>query len=151
MFLKASCLPLSLISLGLLYPSLLGAADEGGEREVDNMHHFMEYVFEPRYKEIKKTVNLAPSKPGFKKIKACGLTLAEAANLLMRRAPEDATKEEKLTWVKYARDVREHAALLYQAAREKNHLKVVATYRQTIGKCNVCHQQFADGKYQLSP
>ncbi len=151
MFRKITCLLISSISLGMWYPSLLFAGDEEGEREVDNMHHFMEYVFEPRYKEIKETINLEPSKPGFKKIKACGLTLAEAANLLMRRAPEDLTKDEKLTWVKYARDVREHAASLYQAAREKNHLKVVAIYRQTIGKCNVCHQQFADGKYQLSP
>lgn len=151
MFRKTTCLLISLISLGSWYPSLLVAADEEGEREVDNMHHFMEYVFEPRYKELKGTINLEPSKSRFKKIKACGLTLAEAANLLMRRAPEGVTKEEKLTWVKYARDVREHAASLYQAAREKNHLKVVATYRQTIGKCNACHQQFADGKYQLSP
>lgn len=151
MFFKATCLQAGFILLGLWYPSFLGAADEAGEREVDNMHHFMEYVFEPRYKEIKETINLPPSKPGFKKIKSCGLTLAEAANLLMRRTPEDATEEEKLTWVRYAYDVREHAASLYQAAREKNHSKVVATYRQTIGKCNACHQQFADGKYQLSP
>ena len=121
------------------------------DEAVDNMHHLMEYVFEPRYKELKEVVALSPSKKRFKKVKACGLTLAEAANLLIRRSPEDAGVEEKELWVKYARDVREQASILYQAARKKDHPQVVAAYRQTIGKCNVCHQKFADGKYQLSP
>ena len=70
MFRKITCLLISSISLGMWYPSLLFAADEEGEREVDNMHHFMEYVFEPRYKEIKETIKLEPSLPGVYKINA---------------------------------------------------------------------------------
>lgn len=147
--------PCFCLTLPIFFSTLLLWAPEPvsstPEEPVDNMHHLMEYVFEPRYKELKEVVPLSPSKKEFKKVKACGLTLAEAANLLIRRPPEGVGLEEKELWVKYARDVREQASILYQAARKKDHPQVVAAYRQTIGKCNVCHQKFADGKYQLSP
>jgi len=140
----------SLLFLALVYPPL-ATCDESDDGAVDNMHHFMEYVFEPRYKELKQTVMMGNLKGELKKIKSCGLTLAEAANVLMRRPPKGVAQEEKSLWVSYASDVRDQAAALYQAARKKDVVEISAAYRQTIRKCNLCHQKFAEGKYQLDP
>lgn len=56
----------------------------------DDMHHFMEYVFEPNYKRLKALMAAKPKdKQTWKSIKGDSLTLAECANLLLTRASDE--------------------------------------------------------------
>ncbi len=131
-----------------------GSLTSGGEAEesipgpVDNMHHFMEYVFEPAYKRLRASLSTAPAdKASWKAVKGDALTLAEASNLLLRRAPKD----NHGLWVERATDVRQQGARLFQAARKSDYPTSRIAYRAMIDNCNQCHQKFADGKYQLKP
>ena len=115
---------------------------------VDNMHHFMEYVFEPAYKRLRTSLATAPAdKAAWKAVKGDALTLAEAANLLIRRAPKD----NHGLWVERATDVRQQGARLFHAARKSDYATSQLAYRAMLSNCNQCHQKFADGKYQLDP
>lgn len=138
--------------------SLIGGivADEGFAAEpqlstpeaVDNMHHFMEYVFEPNYKRLRTGLAAAPSeKADWKAIKGDSLTLAEAANLLLMRLP----KENSAVWISRATAVRHQGGLLFEAARKSDYQAARRAYLRMLNNCNACHKSFADGKYQLEP
>ena len=138
---------LLIIGSGVLY-----AEDGPANKPIDSMHHFMEYVFEPRYKELKQALAAEPvDKQTWKKIKVSSLTLAEAANLLITRPPNEAQEDQKALWSGYARDVRSEATVVFQAARKKQFASVRNAFHSTIQKCNACHQMFAEGEYQLEP
>ena len=47
--------------------------------------------------------------------------------------------------------VRDTGGKLYHAAKEKDEASAQEVYRAMLKHCNACHQQFADGKYQLEP
>ena len=112
------------------------------------MHHFMEYVFEPNYKRLKAAMADEPQdKKIWKAIKGNALTLAECANLLLMRAAD----EDPDDWRKLSIEVRAHGGELYEAARASDYAAAGKAYRSMIGKCNACHNQFADGEYQLEP
>lgn len=114
----------------------------------DDMHHFMEYVFEPNYKRLKKAMADRPGqKQVWKQIKGDALTLAECANLLMLRAPEENPGE----WKKLSVAVREQGGWLYQAARKADYSQARVAYTGMLQRCNTCHQKFADGEHQLEP
>ena len=115
---------------------------------VDNMHHFMEYVFEPNYKRLKAGLAEAPAdKAAWKAIKGDSLTLAEGTNLLLMRAPE----KNPGAWKAMAVEVRGHGSDLFQAARKSDFKAARTSYESMISRCNACHKQFANGKYQLAP
>ncbi|MDP7206056.1 MAG: hypothetical protein QGH11_10820, partial [Pirellulaceae bacterium] len=79
----------------------------------DDMHHFMEYVFEPSYKRLKVAMASEPAdKQTWKGIKGDALTLAECANLLAMRTP----KEDGYGWKPFSLRVRGYGSQLYQAA-----------------------------------
>ena len=114
----------------------------------DDMHHFMEYVFEPNYKRLKATMADEPTdKKTWKAIKGDALTLAECANLLLTRAPD----EKGDRWRELSAAVRSRGGELYQAAREADYAAARTAYLNMLYKCNSCHQQFADGEHQLQP
>ena len=138
--------------LVIMSSDILCAEDGHAFKPIDSMHHFMEYVFEPRYKELKQALAAKPiDKQTWKKIKAGSLTLAEAANLLITRPPGDAQDDEKKLWIGYARAIRSETTALFQAARKKQFVSVRTAFHSTIQKCNACHQKFAEGKFQLEP
>lgn len=115
---------------------------------VDNMHHFMEYVFEPNYKRLKASLATEPTdKQAWKAVKGDALTLAEGANLLLLRLPDEDAEDWKLMAV----EVRGHGAALFQAARKPDYSAAQQAYKTMLKSCNACHQQFADGKHQLAP
>lgn len=125
------------------------AADAPAIKPVDDsMHHFMEYVFEPGYKRLKADLAKAPEgKAGWKAVKGDSLTIAEAANLLLIRLPEDNAAD----WKAHAVAVRSEGAALYQAARKSDFATARKHWETMITKCNACHKQFADGEHQLKP
>lgn len=114
----------------------------------DDMHEFMEYVFEPPYKRLKAVLAEAPAdRSAWKGIKSDSLILAEAANLLLHRAPDEAAKK----WMENAQQVRQQGGQLYQAAKKRDFELTRKHFAATLKKCNHCHDQFADGEHQLSP
>ena len=114
----------------------------------DDMHHFMEYVFEPSYKRLKAAMAAEPSdKQAWKGIKGDALTLAECANLLAMRMP----KENGYGWKPFSLQVRGHGSQLYQAARKSDYPAARKAYTSMLQQCNACHKKFADGEHQLTP
>jgi hypothetical protein len=114
----------------------------------DDMHHFMEYVFEPNYKRLKVGLATEPKdKSAWKAVKGDALTLAEGANLLLSRAP----KEKADVWRKLSVDVRTYGGDVYQAARKSDFATARKCYVAMLRCCNSCHKQFADGEHQLKP
>jgi hypothetical protein len=83
----------------------------------------------------------------WKGIKGDALTLAECANLLSMRAPD----EDAPQWRKLSDTVRTHGAELYQAARKSDYTTARKAYVEMLDNCNACHQKFADGEHQLKP
>ena len=113
----------------------------------DDMHHFMEYVFEPIYKRLKAALATEPAdKQVWKGIKGDALTLAECANLLAMRVPEDG-----YMWKDISIQVRGHGSQLYQAARKSDYPAARKAYVSMLQQCNACHKKFADGNYLLKP
>lgn len=114
----------------------------------DSMHHFMEYVFEPNYKRLRVSMADEPAdKQVWKAIKGDALTLAESANLLLMRTPE----EDADTWRELSATVRGHGSDLYQAARKSDYAAASKAYTTMLKSCNACHDHFADGEHQLEP
>ena len=113
-----------------------------------DMHEFMEYVFQPTYKRLKESMAI-PEKDNaaWKSIKSDSLILAEGGNLLLFRGQDS----ESQNWNKHASTIRKLGGQLYQAAKQKNQADSQTAYRAMIQNCNACHQDFADGEYQLSP
>lgn len=114
----------------------------------EDMHEFMEYVFEPAFKRLKLAMAAAPAdNAGWKILKGEGLVLAEGGNLTMLRAPA----EETATWNAMSADVRDHGKGLYTAAKMKNFDEAKKSYVAMIHSCNACHDKFAGGEHQLEP
>ncbi|QDU36044.1 hypothetical protein Mal4_03270 [Maioricimonas rarisocia] len=124
-----------------------GAAVEPVE---DDMHEFMEYVFQPTFKRLKPAMASEPeNNAGWKTIKSDALILAEGGNLLLSRAPED--KDEADAWAKLSVAVRKSGGELYAAAKKREYKGARGAYETMIRHCNACHDEFAGGEYQLSP
>lgn len=114
----------------------------------DDMHEFMEYVFQPTYKRLKVSMATSEKDNGtWKSIKSDSLILAEGGNLLLIRGPESDAQD----WNKHATTIRDFGGQLYRAAKKKDDTESQKVYRLMIQNCNDCHQQFADGKHQLQP
>lgn len=114
----------------------------------DSMHEFMEYVFQPTYRRLKKAMAEAPANnSGWKAIKSDTLILAESCNLLFDRAPETDADD----WNRFAAESRTEGAALYQAARKKDFEASSTSWKKMLESCNACHRQFENGKHILTP
>lgn len=124
------------------------AEDNKAEVVEDSMHEFMEYVFQPTYRRLKKTMAEAPAdNSGWKAMKSDSLILAESCNLLFARTPD----EDGTDWNQHAAASRKDGADLYKAARSKDFEKATAAYKSMLVNCNACHRQFENGKHILTP
>lgn len=123
-------------------------AVEGPEIVEDSMHEFMEYVFQPTYRRLKKTMATEPANnAGWKAMKSDSLILAESCNLLFQRTPE----EDGADWNQHSIDSRSGGAALYQAARKKDFAAATKSWQAMLESCNACHRQFENGKHILTP
>ncbi|MCA9176638.1 MAG: hypothetical protein KDB14_19250 [Planctomycetales bacterium] len=114
----------------------------------DDMHEFMEYMFEPAFKRVRTAMASEPAdRGGWKAIKGDSLVLAEACNLLLSRGPEEKGDE----WKKLAAVVRGHGSDFYGAAKKRDFAAARKSYESMVASCNKCHQIFADGEHQLTP
>jgi hypothetical protein len=124
------------------------AAEPAPEPVDDDMHHFMEYVFEPSYKRLRaEMAKETKDKAVWKAVKGDALTLAECANLLLLRAPDVDADD----WRELSTAVRTEGSALYQAARKSDADAAKKAYLGMLTKCNACHEQFAGGEHQLQP
>jgi hypothetical protein len=114
----------------------------------DDMHEFMEYVFQPTYLRLKQSMAAEPKEnASWKAIKSDSLILAEGGNLLLHRLPKD----DAAAWAEQSGSVRALGAELYQAAKKKDYAAARQSYEAMLKKCNACHDQFAHGEHQLAP
>lgn len=114
----------------------------------EDMHEFMEYVFQPTYRRLKAAMAEKPAdRSGWKAIKSDALILAESCNLLFARTPEDNGSD----WNHHAAASRKDGAALYRSARDQNFEKASTAYKSMLENCNACHRQFEDGRHILSP
>lgn len=143
---RGSAFTLSLAAIVLVAAlPLLNAEDKPSaaapQAVEEDMHEFMEYVFEPGYKRLKAALAAKPAdKEAWKPIKGDALTLAEACNLLFDRAPE----EHADIWNSSTAGSRTSAAALYQAAKAGDLAAAESAWRETLTNCNKCHQKFAE-------
>lgn len=128
----------------------LAASDPAAVKPIDSdMHHFMEYGYEPAYLRLKEVLARNPAdKAAWKPVKGDALTLAELTNLLVTRAPDAKAAKD---WTKHAFAVRTEGENLYQAARKQDLTAAKKAWGAMIQNCNACHKQFADGEHQLKP
>lgn len=114
----------------------------------EDMHEFMEYVFQPPYKRLRASLSEAPAdKKAWKSIKSDALILAESANLLLARQPTRDSQD----WVAHATAVRIAGTDFYQSAKKQDYRAARATFAMMLTKCNGCHEQFEDGQHILEP
>lgn len=113
---------------------------------VDDMHHFMEYVCEPSYKDLQQLLASEPtSRPEWKSLKNHAMVLAESSALVADRGPEEASESKQ--WKSISLAVHRHGTSLYKSAGKyadaKKHFGLM------VDQCNKCHTVFAEGKHQL--
>lgn len=114
----------------------------------DDMHEFMEYVFQPPYKRLKAAIAVAEKDNAtWKSIKSDALILAESGNLLLGRGPDG----DEADWNKHSVASRDFGGQLYRAAKAKDSEKTVRAYKLMLESCNACHQQFSGGDPELTP
>ena len=142
------------VSIGLVFDSMTNKlpasklANATPQPVEESMHEFMEYVFQPTYKRLKVSMAAEPKdNAGWKPIKADALSLAENANLLLIRTPDEGGE----VWDQFSVAVRGTGGQLYQAARKRNYSMAQKSYAAMLNNCNACHKEFAGGKYQLQP
>ncbi|MDB4650414.1 hypothetical protein OAE37_01495 [Pirellulaceae bacterium] len=107
---------------------------------VDNMHHFMEYVYEPVYKELKESLKLEPAdKKAWAKVKSGSMILAEASSLLAKRPSEKADGKK---WSEFSAIVNLNGAKLFHAARAKDYDKAQSLFKEMSTGCAKCHEAY---------
>ncbi|QDT43709.1 hypothetical protein Pan241w_38110 [Gimesia alba] len=113
-----------------------------------DMHEFMEYVFQPTYRRLKKSLATEPDNNQiWKAIKSDSLILAEGGNLLLLHKPEN----DRTDWDQHSIQVRQFGGQLYKAAKVKDYQASKAKFALMLKNCNACHKQFDNGKHQLKP
>lgn len=114
----------------------------------DDMHEFMEYVFQPTYRRLKPNMSsLSDNSGAWPAIKSDALILAEGGNLLLIRGPQ----EDASAWRKHSVAVRDFGGKLYRAAKNKDAQAAQQNYVSMVENCNNCHRQFAGGEHILTP
>jgi len=118
---------------------------------VDNMHHFMEYISKPSYRELKSALAEEDiRRSAWKTIKQHALILAETTILVADRPPADATDEVTADWRAISLDTYNHAVALYKAAGEKDQAVAVEQYGLMMDACNACHSKYDENDHQLA-
>ncbi|MEX2288437.1 MAG: hypothetical protein WD648_15175 [Planctomycetaceae bacterium] len=130
---------------------ITAAAQEGKQTAStpveDDMHEFMEYVFEPTYLRLKEQMAVEKKdRQVWKKIKSDALILAEGGNLTMMRGANDSPE-----WAQFCSSVRDLGGQLYQAGKKNDAEAARKHYTAMLVQCNACHKKFAGGKHQLKP
>ncbi len=115
---------------------------------LDDMHHFMEYVCQPRFQALKESLKEEPKeRRAWRGIKSDAMILAESSALLAARIPENADGAQVKLWKQISLDVYTAGKGLYQA--NGDFAKAREAYELMVDNCNHCHQEFAGGNHQL--
>jgi hypothetical protein len=113
----------------------------------EDMHEFMEYLFQPTYQRLSQQMAIKEKdRAVWKQIKSDSLILAEGGNLTMMRGGKDSPD-----WNKFCAEVRNHGGELYKAAKKKDTAAAQTHYLAMIEQCNACHKVHAGGEHMLKP
>ena len=113
-----------------------------------NMHDYMEGMFQATYRRLKPLMAEEPKdNTGWKAIRSESLILSEGCNLLQLHTPKDKSDG----WIELSQVCRDEAIKIFAAAKKKDFATSKASYESMLTHCNKCHQDFANGKHQLTP
>lgn len=113
---------------------------DDGFKPVDNIHHFMEYIYEPVIHELKEAVAKEPAdKAGWNSIKSNSLILAETSILLAERKKAE---DDSPVWHQSSKLVYDGGSAMYQAARKKDFDVVKKGFGQLVNGCKQCHEKY---------
>ena len=115
-------------------------ATEDDFKPVDNMHHFMEYVYGPVYKDLTAALKTEPAdKEGWARVKSGAMILAESSSLLSKRSKE---KADASKWSEFSAIVHSNGSKLFHAARAKDFAKSQKLFKEMSTGCAKCHESF---------
>ena len=117
---------------------------------VADMHHFMEFISKPGYRELKAIfAEEEIRRSTWRKVQQHSLILAESSILVVDRPPADADDEVKAEWRAFSLETYNAAAALYAAAGEKNKDEALKQYGLMLDGCNKCHSEYDENDHQL--
>lgn len=115
---------------------------------VDDMHHFMEHVCQPRYQALRTALAEPPAeRRAWRIIRSDAMTLAETSAIVAGRPPEGASPEQVEEWRKHSVAVYESGKALYGVAGEYEQSKEL--FGAMVDNCNRCHEAFENGRHIL--
>ena len=115
---------------------------------VDDMHHFMELVSQPSYRALKVALKEEPKdRRVWREVKTHAMILAETTALVAERPSSNLNETQKKRWFDISTEVYVAGKELYRATGKFDEAK--ASYEKLINACNLCHQEFDNGKHQL--
>ena len=118
---------------------------------VDDMHHFMEYISKPSYRELKSMFGEEKIRRStWRKISQHALVLAESTILVADRPPADSNEEVAADWRALSKANYDHAVALYKASREKEEERARESYSLMLDACNKCHEKYDENNHQLA-
>lgn len=127
-------------SLGIPDPSFTASSVEDDFKPVDNMHHFMEYIYEPVYADLTAALDKEPSdKKAWAKIKSGAMILAESSSLLAKRPIEKADEKK---WAEFSALVHSNGSKLFHAARKKDYKTSQKLFKEMTTGCTKCHETY---------
>lgn len=127
-------------SLAIPEPSRKVTAIEDDFEPVDNMHHFMEYVYGPVFNDLNGSLKTEPAdKKAWAKVKSTAMILAESSSLLAKRPSEKADAKK---WSEFSAIVHSNGSKLFHAARAKDYKKAQTLFKEMSTGCAKCHEEY---------
>jgi hypothetical protein len=105
-------------------------------------YELMAYLFGVPFERLVEQLKEEPAgRSAWTGVKSDSLILAEAANLLILRPPQ----EGEPSWKTRSAAVRQAGSELYEAAKKRDYPKARQQFEAMARSCNACHEQFAHG------
>lgn len=115
---------------------------------VDDMHHFMEYVTKPAYRELKKMLAEEDIRRStWRKIQQQAMVMAETTILVADRGPDD--EEKAADWRQITYETYVAGKALYKASVEKDRDAAVKNWGAMIDACNKCHEKYDENNHEM--
>ena len=101
----------------------------------------MSYLFAPSYRRLKPVMRSEPTDAShWDTMRSEALLLAESSgNLTQRRSSNGFNPQAQKNWPANSAAVKQHAAALYRAAKDKDFTAAKRSYLSMTESCNACH------------
>lgn len=126
----------------------VGNSRENPFEPIDDMHHFMEYVVQPAYQSLRKSMAEEPAdRRGWRPIRQSAILLGETSVIVWMRVPDGLDDTRAGLWKEISLDVHKSGKALYDAGTD--FARARECYEKLIDNCNRCHKEFENGRHML--